>query len=803
MSSRELIQRIREKSELNRAVAGDESAATGTSPPDLLHDIQEQVSRELARRVDATLERFSQRLDRLPASPAPTLATDEVNDRLGRIQDSVRDLVTRLDRFAGELEAHDDAPAMSTADLRQQLEEWWRDCELERSAAASRAAAEAEPATATERDGVANADAIERLAESLDTRFEELRSRLEERLGTLQVSVDASAARAGHESDDAEAASQDEALIGVRDSLETLQSMWSEFMARIESADSDSVDSEAADPASSEWDLAESLDALRDSVRDEVQALERRLAERIASAIESASVDPQPMAIDLDLSALDDVKSALESWETQWREWIAKSDPGNVEAGTGAFDPNELRRALVEEFQSIEERLGDRVCNQLLEQLASRIDERLARLEPASTDDSATAFDPSSLDPLTAAIEKLEARWDDFVRASEANGSADPVAVDPNEWRDAIVAELSGLETRLGEKWQERAAAGRTDTDDDSADDSADDEWRARLDELQSRLDARFDALGENWDERWQALDDASRSEDASPSASSEEILGRLDRLEEALSQRIAEARQWLADNATEGDREAEADREGSAFAELHELEERLNSAVIALTQHAEAGRLAAGQGGIDEETLDRWEARIIDAIQNGPVATAPIEQPAPAAAPADAPVSESLLFARLESLEESVQAFVTRSGETLTQTILDRCLELEHTVPEQVSERVGGIASSEAPALELPDALLQMPDVVIGLRRDFSLLVHTVNNHLEDAREQVDRIADAVIEKLRENPDLLSAGGATGADEGNADLDDQVEEALDAHPSAAAPDPGSHAVSEPPTENA
>lgn len=787
MSSRELIQRIREKSELNRALAGDESPSTGSSSPDLVREIQEQVSRELARRVDSTLERFSQRLERLPASPPPALATDELHDRLGRIQDSVRDLVQRLDRVAGELDAQEDAPGMTTADLRQQLEEWWRDCELERSAAADRAAADTPPASdsATSRESV---EAIERLGESLGARFAELRTQLEERIEALQTSFDASAERADHEEAENRATSPDEALVGVRESLETLHAMWAEFMVRIESnADADAPD---ADPADAEFGAA-TIDAWRDSVRDEVRALEDRLAERIAHAIESASVEPQPMAIDLDLSALDAVKVALESWGAQWQEWIARSEASDADPAVEPFDANELRNALVHELHSIEDRLGERVCDQLLGHLSTHLDERLARFESTSDDGpTVSTFDPSSLDPITTAIERLEARWDDFVREASADSTedaADPSAPDASEWRDAIAGELSGLEARLGEKWQELAAASAAESDSDRDADSAADAWRARLDELQARIEARFDALGESWDERWQTFDAAPRPEaDPNASASSEEILGRLDQLEAALSERIAEARQWLADHGNDDGREAEdagVPSHGAAFTELHELEERLNSAVIALTQHAEAGRLGAGSGGVDEEMLDRWEARILDAIQNGP---SPAAAPAPVPAdmptpPVDAPVSESLLFARLESLEESVQAFVTRSGETLTQTILDRCLELEHTVPEQVSEKVGGLAASAPPALELPEALVQMPDVVIGLRRDFSLLVHTVNNHLEDAREQTDRIADAVIAKLRDHPDLLGQAGGATAEGATADLDDQVEATLDA----------------------
>lgn len=480
----DLLQRIREQSEINRRSAGEPPTASDTSYHDLLKEIQERVSQELSDRVATTISRFEERLDFAPnLDPAPHSEgnPERVLDSLERLESEVNKLSSHLESASDDRLARSDSVALTPEDFRQQLEEWWRDCETARSN-------EPDPATTlTELDG-------------------------------------------------------------------------------------------------------------------------------------------------------------------------------------------------------------------RIEQLRGRFDERLAEVESSASQLAPTSESAAELAEIRASLAGLESMWEQFVQSSALTVPNAPAQ------QDEARGDRSGAVTP----------------------------WSAQLSHLEKVTREQL----EKWSQRPEPA-----SAPSLPSGSSGE-------------------------NSNEG------------LARLAELEDRLNSAVIALTQHAEAER-KSGSGALDEDALSRWgqrlEQQLCDAIGQLTVVAPPAADPPGESTEAINPsvevdldaiaTSESLLFARLESLEESLQRELNEAGEKVAQTIHDRCLEVEHTIPERLAEKTAQIESPSG-EVELPESLTQLPEVVMGLRRDFSLLVHTINSHLEESRDQVDRIAEAVFERLKSEGVVIGQADAQAGSE-------------------------------------
>ena len=163
------------------------------------------------------------------------------------------------------------------------------------------------------------------------------------------------------------------------------------------------------------------------------------------------------------------------------------------------------------------------------------------------------------------------------------------------------------------------------------------------------------------------------------------------------------------------------------------------------------------------------------------------------------------VVMEKLESWEECYEVYEESDDESPadaggssdenTVNLLERFADLEATLTgswESVAERLG--ASTANPLPELPKLLEEirvlmetnlassgdaqgqggpehadLGEQIQGLRKDFSLLVHTINSHLEDSQDLTNRVATTVRDTLQS----VSAGG------GSAELAERLESAL------------------------
>ncbi|MEM7261098.1 MAG: hypothetical protein AAF488_03845 [Planctomycetota bacterium] len=432
--------------------------------------------------------------------------------------------------------------------------------------------------------------------------------------------------------------------------------------------------------------------------------------------------------------------------------------------------------------------IQDRVTAQIQERvqkLASEFEESWTPSAPtALAAASQPAAPPDRLDEsiaelvlgVTALDRKIEALLADAPSSDSSRGL-------PSEDLAALVAKIDGLESRLeslsgggdAESWTElRAAIGQLtekvptlegDGTEGAANSSALTELHEKIDAIEElvRSSSSVEASGASLDEiesvleqqfsRW--VEQIAPSPEATVSAAAIESLDL-----SAIEQRLCEHLEQSLENGAVASAPSDLAARLDAFEST--LEERLDAILSNLgptvapedfqSALRESVREIAAE--YDEENNDSGDA-------------------SEAAAPTtDSKVADSgALIARLEGLEEGLRSTIESFHEKTTQTVLDRCLELEHSIPKGIEANLSeGVSVSEDGAAgsrevvdvvrslvegnALPTDLVELPDMVLHLRKDFSLLVHTINSHLEETRNLSNQVSRCVVEAMKDLDD-------------------------------------------------
>ncbi len=120
-----------------------------------------------------------------------------------------------------------------------------------------------------------------------------------------------------------------------------------------------------------------------------------------------------------------------------------------------------------------------------------------------------------------------------------------------------------------------------------------------------------------------------------------------------------------------------------------------------------------------------------------------------------------STLLGALRGIEEGIKHSVSQNLDAAVKSLIERLPEVNlssedtratitdsaSATPEADNSQVIDVVRSLVESNTIPDSVLKLPELVKNLRKDFSLLVHTINNYLEESRDLPDRVAEAVMQ--------------------------------------------------------
>ncbi len=437
----------------------------------------------------------------------------------------------------------------------------------------------------------------------------------------------------------------------------------------------------------------------------------------------------------------------------------------------------------------------ERVQTRLTGDLKERINGAVARFDAKMRDVQSGASNPDGLQQaigdFTSVVGNLDRKLESLTTSSEPAPTPSP-AVDPAPFAEQLAS-------------FEQAVVARLDRMNGVPD--------ATIAELENAVSRLTNTILPALEQRTGTADDTGAQLDLSSSLAP--VLEKLDGLEQLLSSAASDP---ASPNTVQG---------GASTSEIAELlDQQFEKLRTEFSNTTTAPAAIAGdastKGGEPSESsivprLEAFERELIQriesfAMQTASGSTVDVDQTIRSAIretvneiereqDADDGLTDAVLLARLESLEEGVRASVEAFHAKTTQTVLDRCLELEHSIPNAIRSvtppteaPTTAMIAESAPAASstpteivdvvrsliegntLPDNMLELPDMVMNLRKDFSLLVHTINSHLEETRNLSQHIRQCVIEAMTELEEQREAPSIPALDEALASLSELQE---------------------------
>ncbi|MFN0057064.1 MAG: hypothetical protein ACKVX7_01280 [Planctomycetota bacterium] len=112
--------------------------------------------------------------------------------------------------------------------------------------------------------------------------------------------------------------------------------------------------------------------------------------------------------------------------------------------------------------------------------------------------------------------------------------------------------------------------------------------------------------------------------------------------------------------------------------------------------------------------------------------------------------IDTQTVLERIDELEQKMKSRLDGSFHALAAEVSAAMAIPSSTATSSVNPTVTAASNSETPSA-LPSEIVEMPRHVAALRKEFALLVHTINGHLEDSRDLVNKVTAIMSTLTRE----------------------------------------------------